>query len=385
MASLLLAVIYLAFISLGLPDALLGSAWPAMHADLGAPVSAMGVITMIISAGTICSSLASNFLTRKLGTGVVTLVSVLLTAGAMLAFSFAKAFWVMCILSVPYGLGAGGVDAALNNYVALHYKPRHMSWLHCFWGVGAIVGPFIMGACLTGGGGWDRGYAIVSYIQFGLCIALLCSLSLWVKPKGADELKKPLSLPGALRLKGVWFILIAFLCYSGVESTASYWASSYFSTHKGVEPELAATLGSLFYIGITAGRFVCGFVAEKAGDRRLILVGIVGMAAGIALIALPVGGYGVTIAGFLVMGIGCAPVYPSIIHSTPNNFGAENSQAVIGVEMAFAYVGTTCLPPLFGLVAQYLDIAFLPLYLGVFALLLLCMTELLNRSKRALK
>lgn len=382
MASLLLAVIYLAFISLGLPDSLLGSAWPAMHVDLSAPLSAMGIVSMIIAAGTVVSSLFSDFLTRKLGTGLVTVISILLTAGAMLGFSFARTFWLLCVLAVPYGLGAGGVDAALNNYVALHYKARHMSWLHCFWGAGALVSPFIMGAALAGESGWPGGYSLVSYIQFGITALILFSLPLWKKRTAEGKTEKPLTLPQTLRLKGVAFILIAFFCYSALEATSMQWASSYFTEHKGVGTEIAAMLGSLFYIGITAGRFLGGFVSEKLWDRRLIRIGICIIAVGIVLLALPVRSYAVSIAGFLVVGFGCAPIYPAIIHSTPFNFGAENSQAVIGVEMAFAYIGTTFMPPLFGLIAQYTDIAWLPLWLALFGVFLLCMTELLNRSHR---
>ncbi len=380
MVSLLLAVIYLAFISLGLPDPLLGSAWPVMHVDLGAPLSAMGAITMIISAGTVVSSLASDFLTRKLGTGVVTFVSVLLTAGAMIGFSFSNTFWLLCVLAVPYGLGAGGVDAALNNYVALHYKSRHMSWLHCFWGVGTIVSPFIMSACLTGAQGWAGGYRIVSYIQFALVAILFFSLPLWKKRSAGELAAKPLTLPQTLRLRGVAFMLIGFFAYSAVEATCMNWASSYLTEFRGVSAERAAMFGSLFFIGITAGRLLSGFVSEKLGDKTLIRVGIGVILVGVILIALPVQTDVCALAGFVVAGFGCAPVYPSIIHATPSNFGAENSQAVIGVEMASAYVGTTFMPPLFGLIAQYIDIGYLPLFLAVFLVLLFCMTELLNRT-----
>lgn len=382
MASLLLAVIYLAFISLGLPDSLLGSGWPAMHTDLGAPLSAMGLVSMIIAAGTVVSSLASDFLTRKLGTGPVTVISILLTAGAMLGFSFSRTFWLLCVLAVPYGLGAGGVDAALNNYVALHYKSRHMSWLHCFWGLGALVSPFIMSAALTGGAGWSGGYSLVSYIQFGITALVLFSLPLWKKREDSGKAAKALTLPQTLKLKGVAFLLIAFFCYSALEATAMGWASSYFTEHKGVNEEVAAMLGSLFYIGITAGRFVSGFISEKLGDKRLIRLGICVTAAGVVLLLLPVRAYEVSVAGFVVAGLGCAPVYPCIIHSTPANFGEENSQAVIGVEMAFAYIGTTFMPPLFGLIAQYAGIGLMPLWLALFAIFLFCTTELLNRTVR---
>ena len=379
MAALLLAIIYLAFISLGLPDSLLGSAWPVMHEDLNAPLSAMGIVTMIISAGTIVSSLASDFLTRKFGTGVVTAVSVLMTAAAMLGFSFASSFWMLLLIAVPYGLGAGGVDAALNNYVALHYKSRHMSWLHCFWGVGALVSPFIMGACLTGPSGWEGGYRVTSYVQIGLTALLFFSLPLWKKPQAAEVRAKPITLPQTLRLKGVVFLLIAFFAYSALEATSMYWASSYFAGYKGASAELAAMLGSLFYIGLTAGRLLSGFVSEKLGDRILIRIGAGVIAVGLVLLALPLG-TSAAVAGFLIIGFGCAPVYPSIIHATPANFGAENSQSVIGVEMAFAYLGTTFMPPLFGLIAQYIDIGYLPLFLAIFLVLLFCMTELLNRT-----
>ncbi len=382
MASLLLAVIYLAFISLGLPDSLLGSGWASMRVELGAPLSAMGLISMIIAAGTVVSSLASDFLTRKLGTGLVTVISILLTAGAMLGFSFAGTYWLLCVLAVPYGLGAGGVDAALNNYVALHYKARHMSWLHCFWGLGALVSPFIMGAAIAGEAGWRGGYSLVSYVQFGIMALVGISLPLWKKGKEDGKEAKALTLPQTLRLKGVFFILIAFFCYSAVEATAMQWASSYFKEYRALPDDLAAMLGSLFYIGITVGRFACGFFSERAGDKALIRGGVAVIAVGIVLLALPVGGYAVSVAGFLVIGLGCAPVYPSIIHSTPYNFGAEHSQAVIGVEMAFAYIGTTFMPPLFGVIAQYAGIAFMPLWLALFAVFLFCMTELLNRSNR---
>lgn len=379
MAALLLAIIYLAFISLGLPDSLLGSAWPVMHQDLGAPLSAMGIVTMIISAGTVASSLASDFLTKKFGTGVVTAVSVLMTAAAMLGFSFATSFWMLLLIAVPYGLGAGGVDAALNNYVALHYKSRHMSWLHCFWGLGALVSPFIMGACLTGAAGWEGGYRITSYVQIGLTVLLFLSLPLWKKPQKAEVRAKPITLPQTFRIKGVVFLLISFFAYSALEATSMYWASSYFAGFKGASSDLAAMLGSLFYIGLTAGRLLSGFVSEKLGDRMLIRIGAGVIAVGLVLLALPLGTY-TAVAGFLIIGFGCAPVYPSIIHATPANFGAENSQSVIGVEMAFAYLGTTFMPPLFGVLAQFVSLAWLPLWLGAFLVLLFVMTELCNRA-----
>ena len=379
MYSLLLALIYISFISLGLPDSLLGSGWPVMHEAFGVPVSYMGIVTMVISGCTILSSLVSDKLTTKFSTRIVTVVSVFLSALSLLGFSFAASFWMLIVFSVPYGLGAGAIDAALNNYVALHCQARHMSWLHCFWGVGALVSPFIMGACLTGPSGWEGGYRVTSYVQIGLTALLFFSLPLWKKPQAAEVRAKPITLPQTLRLKGVAFLLIAFFAYSALEATSMYWASSYFAGYKGASAELAAMLGSLFYIGLTAGRLLSGFVSEKLGDRILIRIGAGVIAVGLVLLALPLG-TSAAVAGFLIIGFGCAPVYPSIIHATPANFGAENSQSVIGVEMAFAYLGTTFMPPLFGVLAQYVSLAWLPLWLGAFLVLLFVMTELCNRT-----
>ena len=379
MAALLLAIIYLAFISLGLPDSLLGSAWPVMHQDLGAPLSAMGIVAMIISAGTIVSSLASDFLTKKFGTGVVTAVSVLMTAAAMLGFSFATSYWMLLLIAVPYGLGAGGVDAALNNYVALHYKSRHMSWLHCFWGLGALVSPFIMGACLTGAAGWEGGYRVTSYVQIGLTALLFLSLPLWKKPQATQVRAKPITLPQTFRLKGVVFLLISFFAYSALEATSMYWASSYFAGYKGASSDLAAMLGSLFYIGLTAGRLLSGFVSEKLGDRMLIRIGVGVIAVGLVLLALPLGTYA-AVAGFLIIGFGCAPVYPSIIHATPDHFGRARAQSMIGVQMASAYVGTCLMPPVFGLIAGHISAALLPAYLLLLLILMFWMHERMLRQ-----
>ncbi len=383
MYSLLLLIIYIAFISLGLPDSLMGSAWPVIQTELGIPVSFAGIITMIIAGGTIVSSLLSDRLTKKLGAGLVTAVSVCMTAAALFGFSFSTEFWMLCVWSVPYGLGAGAVDAALNNYVALHYAPRHMSWLHCFWGIGAAVSPYIMGYGLTGGLGWNNGYRIVFYVQIALTAILFVSLPLWKKKAGNDSLEKQpqtkgLGLKNALKIKGVIPILITFFAYCSLETTAGLWASSYLVKYRGIDANTAAKFASLFYIGITGGRAVCGFVSEKLGDKRLIRIGIAAIFLGVALIAVPVDCNILALTGLSVVGIGCAPVYPSIIHATPDNFGKENSQAIIGIQMASAYVGTTFMPPLFGLIAQYVQIGLYPIYLLIFAVLMIVMSEKLN-------
>ena len=381
---MLLAIIYIAFISLGLPDSLLGAAWPVMYGELGVPISYAGIVTMIIAAGTIVSSLLSDWLMRKVGAGVITAVSVFMTAAALFGFSASHSFLLLCLWAVPYGLGAGAVDAALNNYVALHFSSRHMNWLHCFWSVGAAASPYIMSYCLTGGFGWNNGYRSVAVVQTILTAALFLSLPLWKRRRleGAEgeSAAKALSLPRAVKIKGVPFVLIMFFGYCALEQAAGLWASSYLVQFRGVDTDTAAWSASLFYLGIAAGRFLCGFVAERLGDRRLIRIGILTMIGGVLLIALPVPYDAFTLAGLLIVGLGCAPVYTSVIHSTPANFGKENSQAIIGIQMASAYVGTTFMPPLFGLIAAHIHIGLYPAFLLALAVLMLCMSEKLNRT-----
>lgn len=384
MYSLLLAIIYIAFISLGLPDSLLGSAWPVMHEGLGVPVSYAGAVTMIIAGGTIVSSLSSDRLTRKFGTGLVTAVSVLMTALALFGFSVSGEFWMLCLWAIPYGLGAGAVDAALNNYVALHYASRHMSWLHCFWGVGASISPYIMSFALAGGHGWSSGYRYVSIIQIVLSVCLFASLPLWKQShtqKTEEKVEaKALSFGQMLKIPGVVSVLILFFGYCALEQTTGLWASSYLVDYRDVSAETAAQFASLFFLGVTFGRFLCGFVADRLGDRTLIRVGILTAAVGVVLVLLPVQADLSALAGLIIIGFGCAPIYPSIIHATPFNFGKENSQAIIGIQMASAYVGATFMPPLFGVVASYVGIWLYPLYLMVFAVLMLILSESLNRT-----
>lgn len=379
--NLLLAIIYAAFISLGLPDALLGAAWPSMRGDLGVPVSYAGIISMIISAGTIMSSLNSDRLTKRLGTGKVTAVSVAVTAAALWGFSAAGSFPALCVIAVPYGLGAGAVDAALNNYVAIHYKARHMSWLHCFWGIGASVGPYIMGACLTGGLSWNSGYRVVSGLQIALTAVLFFTLSLWKQggeageeagDSGTFKIKDLLKLPGAKAA------LASFFCYCALEQTAGLWAASYMVLNRGVTAEAAARWASLFYLGITAGRFFCGFITLKLDDKGMIRLGQTVAFVGIGLLALPFG-QTLTGIGLVMVGMGCAPVYPALLHETPVNFGADKSQAVMGMQMACAYVGTMAMPPLFGMLSGAAGIWLYPWYLMAIVVIMTVMVESLNR------
>lgn len=382
MVTLLLALIYLAFISLGLPDGLLGAAWPTIHTEMAVPESYMGIVSMIISGGTIVSSLFSDKITRRLGTGLVTALSVSLTAGALLGFALSKEFIWLCVFGVPYGLGAGAVDAALNNYVALHYSGRHMSWLHCFWGVGASIGPYVMGWALTTPYGWPLGYNAVFLLQIVLTAVLFFSLPMWkrrgnVTDTTHEDYEAPIGLRDAVKIRGVKAMLLAFFSYCALESTACLWASSFLVDHHGMDKPHAATFALLYFAGITLGRFLNGFVADKFGDKTMIRVGIAIQAAGLTLILIP--NVYTALMGLAVLGLGCAPVYPSIIHSTPTHFGRENSHAIVGIQMAFAYCGATFMPPVFGVLAQPIGMWFYPVFMGAFALLELAMTERVNR------
>ncbi len=381
MYSLLLALIYLAFISLGLPDSLLGAGWPVIHTDLNVPISYMGIVSMVISGGTIVSSLLSDRLTRKLGTQIVTVASVFLTALALLGFSISGRFWMLVVFAVPYGLGAGAVDAALNNYVALHYTSKHMSWLHCFWGVGTIVSPFVMSRALANSV-WNSGYRTVAFIQLGIGLFLLATLPVWKKtnPKKAGDGTARVGLVGALKIRGVPYLLIGFFAYCAAEATAMGWASTYLVEVKGLPTERAAGLASLFYIGLTAGRFLGGFLMNRFGDRKMILFGACILSCGIFSLLIPAKDPVVSLVGFAVIGFGCAPIYPCIIHSTPANFGAENSGAIIGIQMASAYVGSTFVPPLFGWLGSLVGFSILPVYLLAFVLLMVGMVELTFRT-----
>ncbi len=384
MYTFLIVTIYLAFVSLGLPDSLLGSAWPIMQLELDAPLSAAGLVTMIIAAGTILSSLSSDRLTRKIGAGPVTALSVLITTAALFGFSRANSMLALCLIAVPYGLGAGAVDAALNHFVATQFSAKHMSWLHAFWGIGAAFSPYVMGYCLTSDLGWRSGYFIVGCVQLFLAICVLVSLPAWKSKTAAEKSEAlgesvPLPLAKAVRIRGVKQIMLTFFGYCALESTAGLWASSYLVRRFGVDAELAANFGSLFFVGITLGRFLSGCIAERFGDRKMIRWGILIQLTGAVLVAVPLFDGVVAMVGLVVVGLGCAPVYPSIIHSTPDNFGAKYSQTIIGIQMASAYVGSTLMPPIFGLIAQHIHIGLYPLYLFALATLMLTMSESLNR------
>ena len=382
MTTLLLIIIYFAFISLGLPDSLLGSIWPIAHRELGVPLAWSGPIFMIISLGTVVSSLLSDRLTRRLGAGLVTVLSVALTALALFGFGISTSYWMLCLWAVPYGLGAGSIDAALNNYVALHFRSRHMSWLHCMWGIGASTGPYIMNMILTQGGTWHQGYQTISLIQLILTAVVMLSLPLWKKQRlvsdanttNSNSPSHALSLREIFALRGAKEVMITFFAYCALEQTAGLWASSYLSNFRGIDPVTAAGYASLFYLGITGGRAISGFITFLLNDSQMIRLGQGIAALGLLLLLFaPIDA--LSLPGLVIIGLGCAPIYPSIIHSTPAHFGTDKSQAVIGVQMASAYLGNVFMPPLFGLIARYTSIALYPVYLILLLILMIIMHE----------
>ena len=385
MIHLLLALIYISFVSLGLPDALLGAAWPTMCLEFRVPVSYAGAISMTIAAGTVVSSLLSDRLTRRLGPGRVTAISVAMTAVAIFGFSISGEYWMLILWAIPYGLGAGSVDASLNNYVALHYASRHMSWLHCMWGLGASIGPYILGYALTAGMEWNMGYRYIALIQAVLTAVLVFSIPMWKNPqKDAPDREdgKPLTLPRILKIPGAKEVMTAFFCYCAAEQTAILWGSSYLVLHDGLTEEAAAGFGGLFLLGLTAGRALSGFLTYKLDDTNMIRLGQGIMVLGVGIMVLPFGA-AATMAGLMLIGLGCAPIYPCIIHSTPDHFGSENSQALIGVQMAAAYVGILVMPPLFGVIANHITVDLLPAYIGIITVLMILMCEGLNKKTRS--
>lgn len=396
MFSCLLLIIYLSFISLGLPDALLGSAWPIMHEELRVPISYSGGVYMLISCCTILSSLKSESLNLHFGTGKITAFSVLLTALALFGFSQSRSFYMLILFAIPYGLGAGSVDAALNHYVAMHYSSRHMNWLHCMWGIGASLGPYIMGYVLQKGESWSRGYLLIAVLQAALTFILFLSLGLW---KGKDsekrkrksfwesdkesskkafrkssaDGKKLLSFREIFALPGAKECIAAFFFYCAIEQTIGLWSGSFMVYSLQIDAKLAASLVALFYFGITFGRFLAGIFSAKWTDEEMILGGISILFGGILLLFLAAyfserRVFGsefrqlIIILSLLFMGLGCAPIYPAIIHSTPRNFGAENTSALIGKQMAAAYIGSLSLPPLFGVLAKGFGTGLFPFY-----------------------
>lgn len=377
MFSLLLLIIYLSFVSLGLPDAVLGAAWPIIHEEFGVPISFSGSIYMLISCCTILSSLKSESLRLRFGTGKITAFSVLLTAVAIFGFSISPSLSVMLFFAIPYGLGAGSVDAALNHYVAVHYSGRSMNWLHCMWGIGAALGPYILGFVLQRGESWRSGYLVLSMIQATLTIILFLSLGLWgkeEKKEKTEEKKTPMSFRQILSITGAKECLVSFFLYCAIEQTLGLWSGSFMVYSLKIEAKLAASFVALFYFGITFGRFLAGILAAKWKDEALILGGCGILFLGLVLLfcsmvpSQEVKLFGMelrqilVICALLLSGLGCAPIYPAIIHSTPRNFGAENTSALIGKQMAAAYIGSMSFPPFFGVLAKIFGTGLFPFF-----------------------
>lgn len=383
MTSILLVIIYIAFISLGLPDSVLGAAWPSIYRDFDVPVSYMGIISMIISVGTVISSLQSDRLVKKFGVGNVTTFSVAMTAISLIGFSTCDSMWMMCLWAVPYGLGAGSVDAALNNYVAVNYASRHMSWLHCMWGLGAAVGPYAISYVLTNGHGWSNGYRIIGIFQIIFTFIMIFSIPLWKKQDNKNETgdkdSTPLKIKDILKLKGVREVLITFFCYCALEQTTMQWASTYLNSWHDIDADEAAGYASLFLIGITVGRALSGFLTIVFSDAKMIRIGQCLILFGIICLFIP-GPDIVCLTGLVVIGFGCAPIYPCIIHSTPAYFGSDKSQAIVGVQMASAYIGTTVAPPLFGMIGNHISMSLLPVCILLILIVMIVMHERLLKK-----
>jgi fucose permease len=387
---LLLIIIYLSFISLGLPDSLLGSAWPSMYSSLNIPLHYAGIVSMIVAGGTVVSSIFSERIIRRWRTGIVTAVSVLMTAAALIGFSVSGSFLSLCLLAVPLGLGAGSVDAALNNYVALHYKARHMSWLHCFWGIGASIGPIIMSSFLIRQNSWHMGYRTIGIIQFCLVVLLFISLPLWGSNKSTENAVRSDSVKFTklFRIAGVKEALVAFFCYCSIETIAGLWGASFLVEEKGISKEIAAKWIALFYIGITSGRFISGFITIKLNNRQMVRLGQIIIGCGIVVLVLPFANS--LLPGLFLIGLGCAPIYPSLLHETPKNFGEEYSQAMMGIQMGSAYIGTTLMPllfgwfasmpPIFGRFAPYMSFNIFPIFIGIILIVKIIMVEVLNKK-----
>lgn len=380
----LLVIIYISFISLGLPDALLGAAWPVMSTDLGAPLSLAGMLSMIVAGGTIVSSLMSERVIRRFGTGLVTACSVTMTAVALIGIALSSSLVGLCLFAIPLGLGAGAVDTALNNFVALHYQARHMNWLHCFWGVGATAGPAIMSLFLATQGGWKLGYGTIGAFQALLVVALFVSLPLWKKATGpaiqAEHVDhKPQKLAHTLKTPGVKPAMLCFFAYCALELTTGLWGSSYLVTFKGVPAVTAAQWISYFYLGITAGRFLSGFLSMRLNNTAMISIGMTVIGVGLVSLLLPFHSVFQQI-GLALTGLGCAPIFPAMLHDTPRRFGASVSQRLIGLQMASAYLGSTLAPLLFSAIVQYINISLFPYYLAVMLVLMALASKRVNHA-----
>lgn len=377
MYSLLIAVIYLIFISLGLPDSLLGSGWPAMHAAFSVPSSYAGYVSMAISFMTIISALLSPIMIKRFHTKWIVIVSIFLTVMGLIGFSISTSYAMLFVFAVPYGMGAGAIDASVNHYVANNYSGSVMNFLHCFYGVGAVISPNIMAVALSKAS-WNEGYRWTAYIQIFILLICIISLPLWKKNESDSNKQEEevARIREALKRPGVVLTLIAFFAYCSGEATCFLWTSSYFAGVKeGLTDHLIASFGSLIFGGLMLGRLISGFVSNRLGDRMLIRIGIFVEVVGILLVMIPVTSFIPAAIGFVIIGTGMGPVYPAIQHMAPTNFGERYSAAVIGLQMASAYIGSTFMPMIFGNIQEKIGIGIMPFYLLIFAVLNIWMLE----------
>lgn len=377
MYSLLIAVIYLIFISLGLPDSLLGSGWPAMHAAFSVPSSYAGYVSMAISFMTIISALLSPIMIKRFHTKWIVIVSIFLMVMGLIGFSISTSYAMLFVFAVPYGMGAGAIDASVNHYVANNYSGSVMNFLHCFYGVGAVISPNIMAVALSKAS-WNEGYRWTAYIQIFILLICIISLPLWKKNESDSNKQEEevARIREALKRPGVVLTLIAFFAYCSGEATCFLWTSSYFAGVKeGLTDHLIASFGSLIFGGLMLGRLISGFVSNRLGDRMLIRIGIFVEVVGILLVMIPVASFIPAAIGFVIIGTGMGPVYPAIQHMAPTNFGERYSAAVIGLQMASAYIGSTFMPMIFGNIQEKIGIGIMPFYLLIFAVLNIWMLE----------
>ena len=374
----LLGVVYLAFISLGLPDSVLGVAWPAMRHTFGQPVQAAGLITLILTLGSASSSFASALVVRRLGVGPVVLISGCLTGGALLGFSLAPTFGWILLLAIPLGLGAGSVDAALNHFVAEHYSSRHMNWLHGCWAVGATIGPFLMGAALARPEGWQRGYTLIAGVQLALAALFLLSLGLWRREHARPPREADIGGNRAARKPPVawasWLAPCLYLVYASIEVGTGLWAATILVDHRGLEPSIAGMWVSCFFGAIMVGRFAVGVIAVRLGNRRLVRLGLLFATVGATLFSLDALPHLLSLAGLILLGLGCAPVYPSLMHETTRRFDTDMARIVVSRQVGFAYIGASLGPACLGLLGAALGLGTImpAVMLSLVLLYLLC-------------
>ncbi len=384
MYALLLVIIYFAFVSTGLPDSLLGAAWPSMRSSYEVPLSYAGIISILVTICIISSSLMAGAVSRKLGTPLVSALSVLLSAFAMLGYAQADSFWELCLFSIPYGFAAGAIDTALNNYVSLNYSARHMSWLHAVWGVGASISPFIMSCSLRWSNDWQNGYWVVGGLQLGLAIILLLSLPLWKRKPAAQANPSPnqekIGNWAALKTPGVIFVLLTFFSYGAIEIAASLWAASYLEEIRNMGKVAAAGYAGLFFFGVMSGRFLSGIIAPYCSERHQIIGGAFVLMFGAILLWLPVQSNIPVLAGLLIVGMGGAPICPALFHAIPRYFGEANSMSITGLQMAFSYLGATLMPPMLGILAEFVGLGIYPIYLAFWGIFAILMMRFLKRA-----